>query len=210
MAPKITEEKASARREQIIMAAVSCFAEKGFHKTTMQDICKAARLSPGAVYHYFESKDDIIKYICEISDQANDNLFEFADAQEYASPKAAYKSALSLFINQYKQPMQQTGLRMDAMFLAEALHNSDLAEIGIGSYGKIINRIKQMVDDSQQTGDLNKELSSTAVAQVMFSLVQGMGSQIIMSGDETLDIDAYLKAVLAIITGDLFNDNKTD
>lgn len=65
--PKISEEQVSARREQIIMATVSCFADRGFHKTTMQDICKAARLSPGAVYHYYASKDEM-----------NQQLFEFA------------------------------------------------------------------------------------------------------------------------------------
>lgn len=204
MAPKITEEQASARREQIIMAAISCFADKGFHKTTMQDICRAARLSPGAVYNYFESKDDIIQAICRMGDQMNENLFEFAGAQEYASPIAAYKSALSLFINQYKHPLHQTSVRMDAMFLAEALHNCDLADIGINSYHKILGQIIQLVETSQQQGDIDSELSATAVAQVLFSLVQGMSTQMIMTGEQTLDIDNYLNATLAMLGGELF------
>jgi len=205
MTPKISEEQVAARREQIIMAAVSCFADKGFHKTTMQDVCKAARLSPGAVYNYYESKDEIIQAICRMGDEMNANLFNFAGSQEYASPIAAYKSALSLFINQYKHPLFQTSVRMDAMFLAEALHNCDLADIGVGSYHKILNQIIQMVEDSQEKGDIDKELSATAVAQVLFSLVQGMSTQIIMTGSKTLDIDAYLKATLATLGGELFN-----
>jgi len=204
MTPKISEEQASARRDQIIMAAVSCFAEKGFHKTTMQDICKAARLSPGAVYNYYESKDDIIQAICRMGDDMNDSLFQFAGEQEYASPIAAYKSALSLFINQYKQPLYQTTVRMDAMFLAEAVHNCDLAEIGINSYHKILDQIINMVEASQQQGEIDSKLSATAVAQVLFSLVQGMSSQIIMSGKKQLDIDAYLQATLAFLGGELF------
>jgi len=206
MSPKISEEQASARREQIIMAAVSCFADKGFHKTTMQEICKAARLSPGAVYNYYESKDEIIQEICRMGDEMNDNLFEFAGSQQYSSPIAAYKSALSLFINQYKQPLYQTSVRMDAMFLAEALHNCDLADIGINSYHKILDQIIALVEDSQQQGDIDNELSSTAVAQVLFSLVQGMSSQIIMTGSKKLDIDAYLKATLALLGGEVFTN----
>jgi len=204
MTPKISEEQASARREQIIMAAISCFADKGFHKTTMQDICKAARLSPGAVYNYYESKDDIIQAICKMGDEMNASLFDFAGSQEYASPIAAYKSALSLFINQYKQPLFMTSVRMDAMFLAEAIHNCDLADIGVNSYHKILGQIVEMVEASQQHGDIDQDLSPTAVSQVLFSLVQGMSSQIIMTGNKTLDIDAYLKATLAMLSGELF------
>lgn len=204
MTPKISEDQANARREQIIMAAVSCFADKGFHKTTMQDICKAARLSPGAVYNYYEGKDDIIQAICKMGDEMNENLFDFASSQEYANPQAAYKSALSLFINQYKHPLYQTSVRMDAMFLAEALHNCDLADIGVNSYHKIIEQISQMVEQSKADGDIAEELSTAAVAQVLFSLVQGMSTQLIMTGDKELDIDAYLKATLAMISGEIF------
>jgi AcrR family transcriptional regulator len=60
MAPKVTEAHVEARREQILEAAAACFSRKGFHQTTMQDICEAAQLSPGAVYTYFPSKESII------------------------------------------------------------------------------------------------------------------------------------------------------
>ena len=42
-------------------AAIACFTRKGFHQTTMDDICEGAGLSPGAVYRYFASKDEIIQ-----------------------------------------------------------------------------------------------------------------------------------------------------
>lgn len=92
------------------------------------------------------------------------------------------------------------------MFLAEALHNDELADIGINSYHKILNQIIKLVEDSQQQGDIDSELSSIAVAQVLFSLVQGMSSQIIMTGSKKLDIDAYLKATLAMLGGDVFTN----
>src|SRR5437870_5035015 len=59
--PKVTEAHLEARREQILDAAAECFARKGFHRSTMHDICQMAELSPGAVYRYFRSKDEIIE-----------------------------------------------------------------------------------------------------------------------------------------------------
>jgi AcrR family transcriptional regulator len=54
--PKVTEAHLEARRQQILDAALACFSRRGFHQSTMQDICQEAELSPGAVYRYFRSK----------------------------------------------------------------------------------------------------------------------------------------------------------
>src|SRR2546426_7751892 len=50
--PKVTDAHLEARRQQILDAATECFARKGFHRSTMHDICQMAELSPGAVYRY--------------------------------------------------------------------------------------------------------------------------------------------------------------
>ena len=63
--PKVTDAHLEARRQQILDAASACFARQGFHQTTMQDICRKAELSPGAVYRYFASKEDIIAASCQ-------------------------------------------------------------------------------------------------------------------------------------------------
>ncbi len=53
------------RRQQILDAAELCFRRRGFHQATMQEICAEARISPGALYRYFDSKADIIAAIAE-------------------------------------------------------------------------------------------------------------------------------------------------
>jgi AcrR family transcriptional regulator len=47
------------RRQQILTASKQLFAEHGFHQTTMEDIANAAELSPGTIYLYFKSKDEL-------------------------------------------------------------------------------------------------------------------------------------------------------
>ena len=63
--PKLKPATQRARREHILDAAEVCFARAGFHRTTMQDICKEALISPGALYVYFSSKEDLIAGIGE-------------------------------------------------------------------------------------------------------------------------------------------------
>ncbi|MBH0777256.1 TetR/AcrR family transcriptional regulator [Nocardia bovistercoris] len=58
--PRVSEEHLERRRRQILDAARLCFARKGFHDTSMQDVFAESGLSAGAVYRYFKSKDDIV------------------------------------------------------------------------------------------------------------------------------------------------------
>jgi len=51
----------SARRRAILTAAKRCFARKGFHATTISDICKAAGVSAGGLYTHFEHKHAIAR-----------------------------------------------------------------------------------------------------------------------------------------------------
>ncbi|MGQ0430803.1 MAG: TetR/AcrR family transcriptional regulator [Microthrixaceae bacterium] len=53
----IGDEAKEQRRDEILVAATRTFAKKGFHATTIGDVAKAAGISYGSIYWYFESKD---------------------------------------------------------------------------------------------------------------------------------------------------------
>lgn len=61
--PKISDEKQQERRDRILEAAETCFSRSGFHRTTMNDICREAGISAGALYLYFDSKEALIEGI---------------------------------------------------------------------------------------------------------------------------------------------------
>lgn len=48
-----------ARRDQILTAARSCFIQRGFHPTRMEDIASTAGLSKGGIYFHFQSKQEV-------------------------------------------------------------------------------------------------------------------------------------------------------
>jgi TetR/AcrR family transcriptional regulator, repressor for uid operon len=62
----IDPAKQQAKRQQIIEAAIFCFAKQGFHATSTAQICAQAGMSPGNVFHYFPTKDAIIQAIAEL------------------------------------------------------------------------------------------------------------------------------------------------
>lgn len=56
-----TKEEAQQTRETILMAALDMFCDKGYSRTTFDEIAKKINLTKGAVYWHFRNKPDIIK-----------------------------------------------------------------------------------------------------------------------------------------------------
>lgn len=70
------------RRDSILEAAETVFAEKGFDHATMDDIAHAAELSKGTLYLYFKSKDDLsIALASRLAEQVVDG-FEDIDRNQ--------------------------------------------------------------------------------------------------------------------------------
>ncbi|UDF18413.1 TetR/AcrR family transcriptional regulator [Bacillus pumilus] len=51
--------------QQILDVSTKLFQEKGFEKTSLQDIIQELNMSKGAIYHHFKSKEEILRAVME-------------------------------------------------------------------------------------------------------------------------------------------------
>ncbi len=58
---KMSTRSPGRTREKLVSAAMELFAQKGFDKTTVDEIVAKAGVAKGTFYLYFKSKDDLIK-----------------------------------------------------------------------------------------------------------------------------------------------------
>src|SRR6187549_1054769 len=59
------QQERQARRRRIQRAARTVFAERGYAKTSIEQIAREASLSVGAIYLYFRSKEDLYVSLLE-------------------------------------------------------------------------------------------------------------------------------------------------
>lgn len=59
-----TTPEATDVRQRLLAAATRLFAERGYDRTSVQEVVEAAGVTKGALYHYFGSKDDLLNEIC--------------------------------------------------------------------------------------------------------------------------------------------------
>ena len=71
------EKQRQTRVRTIVRAARKLFLKKGYHATTIRDICRESGLSNGTLYFYFENKDALYAHMYEECFQhLNDMLAE--------------------------------------------------------------------------------------------------------------------------------------
>ena len=199
MAPRVTEAHLEARRQQVLDAAFACFARQGFHQTTMQDICREAGLSPGAVYRYFGSKEEIIEASCQECQQHYMSMIEAA-AQRGDSPVGLLDELVSTTFAYLDQPEAHVWLRFNVQLWSEALRSPEIKEslsrAGIDPWKEALT---QFIGGAQGVGEVNPELDPEAVARVLLSMWQGLIVQKAL--DPEVDVAPYVEAVRAMYRG---------
>ncbi|RDG34833.1 TetR/AcrR family transcriptional regulator [Streptomyces corynorhini] len=69
--------------QRLLAAATRLFAERGYDRTSVQEIVEAAGVTKGALYHYFGSKEDLLQEVySRVLRLQQERLDAFADADE--------------------------------------------------------------------------------------------------------------------------------
>ena len=94
----------------ILDTATRLFTEKGFEKTSLQDIMNETKLSKGAIYHHFASKEDIFIKICANTSKRTEQLLSKVRDDKRLNGreklKKIYAEALGNTVNNEIVPMQ--------------------------------------------------------------------------------------------------------
>ena len=188
--PRLTARTAAARRQQILDAATACFAERGIHATTMQDICQRAGLSPGAVYCWFTGKEAIIEAVAGERHERERAMLHAAAAA--GDPRTAFRSFFDAYLDWLADPAEQQRRRVSVQMWADALVNDRLrpaVEEGTGQQAIA----RDFIAAAQAGGDLPADVPADGLAQVMLAIIQGFILQ--QAWDPGIDIAGYRQAV---------------
>lgn len=189
--PKVSEEHSIARRQQIIDAAYRCFARKGFHQTTMREIYEEAGLSPGAVYHYFDGKDAIIRASFEFDRERSADVFERAMEEE--NPMRALRALAGFFFYGLKEASALGASRVNVQGWGEALVNPGLQASLLPVIESYVDGLARIVVNAQRLGQIDADLDPPSVARLYLSAYYGFELQVALSPE--LNVDSYQTAV---------------
>jgi AcrR family transcriptional regulator len=190
--PKLAPETQAARREHILAAAERCFTGKGFHAATMADICREACVSPGALYIYFKSKEELIAGLCERErDRFTSELAKITEA-------TGLLAALQSLAEQYccHEPIGKVRLHIE--IAAEAARNETISRTMREMDKNVRRTLAELLDRQKELGLIAPELPSDTIVRAMCALGDGLFLKRVLDPD--FDPAPIIPAMMTMIS----------
>ncbi len=157
------------RRAQILEAAITCFADKGYYGTSVDDIATLTHLSKGAIYHHFGSKRDILLALFE--GWSADLLTRWRSIGEQSGPLEALgrsaQEALDLVDDVV--PLSRAGLEL----CSHAVRDDDLRQRMAAVYADGRRHLTGLIEEARQQG-LVGDVRAQPLATVLIAMFEGL------------------------------------
>lgn len=175
MSPKITTAHEQHQRDRILQGAANCFRLRGYHETSVQDICDAAGLSKGGLYTYFKSKDEILAAIVEhnflgVLEQAHTAVADVTSAVDKLERVA------TLVIDQLmsgKADGVQSPQLMSEIW-AEASKDKALKALCAQGYERWRTFLAGMLREGMAQGQVRADVDADVIAAILVAVFDGL------------------------------------
>ena len=174
--PKVTQEHLDARRQQILDGARSAFAEFGYEGATVTRLEEATGLSRGAIFHYFENKNDLfVELAMEMNTRFGDIVLESGLDDAFRALTSERPEWLAVLI--------ETESRMR--------HDEDFVRRFEAKASDVSPRIRDWFREQQEEGTFRDDVSWEELGRFITSVLNGLALRV--AGGDPFDIEAQLQ-----------------
>src|SRR6266542_265436 len=118
----------SSTRPEILAAARTLFAARGYHATTVRDIAADAGVNAALVHHYFGSKEQVFVAAMNLPLNPADLISRLRDG----GPRAQLgERVVRLFARTWRDPATEQGATMMRQFVEDVMLPRVSAELGV-------------------------------------------------------------------------------
>jgi AcrR family transcriptional regulator len=193
--PKLSQTALDERRQHILAAAARCFEREGFHRTTIADVRREAKVSTGAVYTYFPNKEAIIQGMLEDAQTARRAVLR----QSVRGPDGAVPAMLVL-LQWVASVFTPDGLhiaRVDMNLWAESVRNPAVARLAKTAVRDATRAVADVISAQASHAQLPRGVDSNDVAAILVSILLGLEVQAAVG--IRLEPNTVVKALLALL-----------
>ena len=174
--PKVTQEHLDARRKEILDGARRAFAEHGYEGATVAKLEEATGLSRGAIFHYFENKNDLfVELAIEMNTRFGDILLECGLHEAFRALTQENPEWLAVLI--------ETEARMR--------HDDDFVRRREAKAADASPRIQEWFEQQQAEGKLRDDVDWKEIGRFTTSLLNGLALRV--AGGDPFDLEAMLR-----------------
>jgi AcrR family transcriptional regulator len=190
---KTDPEKVRQQRELILRAALKCFAKKGVHGTSTDDICRAAKISSGTLYYYFKSRDRLLHDVIVHAHATRDRLLvDMKDASDLVDAMMTAQTASA-------EAAKAQGVPMHVLLelLAYAQHNATAKAAFQDATARMMVYMTEATRAHQQAGKLPADIPAESLGRAISSIAAGYS--LLEISDRDFSRASYRDAITALL-----------
>jgi TetR/AcrR family transcriptional regulator, repressor for uid operon len=191
---KVDQTKYDEKRRHILEAAEGCFQRDGFRGASIGDICAAARMSPGHLYHYFDSKEAIVEGIFEMRLPREAEIV----GELGLTPNADFVTAICGWLDQRMKDVRAHGTSLGLEMRAESARNPAIAKIVSRADRRVRQFLSRLLREGQKREQVDPALDPESVAAVLHSIIFGL-NRLGAVRDSTFDVKAAAATLKLLI-----------
>ena len=189
------------RRRQILDAAIRVFARQGFHHCRVSDVADEAGVAYGLVYHYFDSKEEILNTLFLERWQIMLDAISEIDAKQDVTAREKLHQVASFIIDSYRhEPDLMKVIIVEVTRAANSFGRTHLTEIR-----RAYEMIAKIVTDAQEAGDFRADVDPNFASMWFYGAIEQLLSgwifDLIPSGSQ--DFDRAAELVVETVCGGL-------
>ncbi len=155
------------KRRNILDAAIRVFARQGFHSTRVADIADEAGVAYGLVYHYFNSKDEVLNELFLERWSLLLAAIEEADAGD-ESPRSKLGAVAAFIVDSYRHdPELMKVIIVEVTRAANSFGRTHLPEIR-----RAYDSITKIVADGQAIGAFRRDIDPAFASMAFYGAIE--------------------------------------
>jgi AcrR family transcriptional regulator len=159
---------AADKRRQILDAAITVFARQGFHACRVSDVADEAGVAYGLVYHYFQSKEEILNTLFAERWQVMLDAIGEIDRQQDIPARDKLYLVASFIIDSYRhEPQLMKVIIVEVTRAANSFGRAHLAKIR-----EAYEMIGQIVEKAQRDGTFKRDISPDFAALMFYGAIE--------------------------------------
>ena len=158
---------------EALTSAMGLFWLNGYSNTSIDNLLESMDIGKGSFYQAFENKRNLYLQTLELYKNQSRYFFE-----EISSNGKGIKRLKNYFISlideMYKEDFVQRGCFLCNASIENSGKDKEINKIVSSGYKEVINKLKDIVEESQSLGEIRKDLNTDDTAHWLFSSSYGL------------------------------------
>ena len=144
-------------RKKVFKVALELFTNKGFEKTTIEDITKKANVAKGTFYNFFAKKEDVLVYYLDSKISQSHEKFRISTGSNFIEQ---YEALISYYLKYIFRNKNFAKILLKERVISQGAKNNPY-EL------KVKQTVAQLIDSAKERKEISVKIDTSRIVEVV-------------------------------------------